>query len=244
MTLAFLFRDLGVFIIEVPSFMMIFVAVLGVNLESERSCFGVSKNSLTWESTEEAFVNSVRGGCERIKSLSKLPEPVVLLSGRNHPTYCIIILDGAEKNEDFLVVCLWRKSYCMVSWFHIKNPAAIVATAMFSSNVKTIKCFDLTEATKPRYIHSMNCIYMHVKQCTGNIQWWDDCQRHMKSKLRHGVIWIYGWIVYIFHYCDSEDLFVGRQSFPLLEGTVPFLKFSIFFFLRCDFAGSPGKNLR
>lgn len=85
------------------------------------------------------------------------------------------------------------------------------------------------------YIHSMNCIYMHVKQCTGNIQWWDDCQRHMKSKLRHGVIWIYGWIVYIFHYCDSEDLFVGRQSFPLLEGTVPFLKFSSFF-VRCDFA--------
>ena len=28
---------------EVPSFMMIFVAVLGVNLESERSCFGVAK---------------------------------------------------------------------------------------------------------------------------------------------------------------------------------------------------------
>lgn len=46
--------------------------------------------------------------------------------------------------------------------------------------------------------------------------------------------------VYIFHYCHSEDLFVGRQSFPLLEGTVPFVKFSIFF-SRCDFAGSPGK---
>lgn len=93
-------------VVEVPSFIMIFVEC-GCVWESERSCFGVAKipkhGKVQQKLPRKIFVHSVRVVCERVKSLLKAIGPVVGLSGKPIPH--IIILDGNEKNEDFLVVC-------------------------------------------------------------------------------------------------------------------------------------------